>query len=112
MLLIELGFISNANDLNQVLNKIGAACNAIVTSFGHNSSMVSRKPPVLRLHKVLQCLQLLIFHAHIMKTELCMQLNVIRLKIALQKRLKLLSGKQLGKVLNIIKLCGVTDWYG
>ena len=41
MLLIELGFISNANDLNQVLNKIDAACNAIVGSFGYIGGVVS-----------------------------------------------------------------------
>ncbi|WP_157456219.1 N-acetylmuramoyl-L-alanine amidase [Carnobacterium maltaromaticum] len=49
MLLIELGFISNANDLNQVLNKIDAACNAIVTSFGYNGGSApvpeNPKPP-------------------------------------------------------------------
>lgn len=46
MLLIELGFISNANDLNQILSKIDAACNAIVTSFGYNggNSLVPEKP--------------------------------------------------------------------
>ncbi len=41
MLLIELGFISNANDLNQVLNKIDAACNAIVGSFGYSGGAIS-----------------------------------------------------------------------
>lgn len=46
MLLIELGFISNANDLNQILSKIDAACNAIVTSFGYKggNAPVSEKP--------------------------------------------------------------------
>ncbi|MHC5551191.1 N-acetylmuramoyl-L-alanine amidase [Carnobacterium maltaromaticum] len=41
MLLIELGFISNANDLNQVLNKIDAACNAIVGSFCYSGGAIS-----------------------------------------------------------------------
>ncbi|MEK4150965.1 N-acetylmuramoyl-L-alanine amidase [Carnobacterium sp. FSL E2-0243] len=45
MLLIELGFISNANDLNQVLNKIDAACNAIVGSFGYNGGTAPTPSP-------------------------------------------------------------------
>lgn len=53
MLLIELGFISNANDLNQVLNKIDQACTAIVTSFGYAGTAAPKPPtptvPVLKI---------------------------------------------------------------
>ena len=46
MLLIELGFISNENDLNQVLNKIDEACNVIVKSFGYSGSEQNVPQPV------------------------------------------------------------------
>ena len=53
MLLIELGFISNANDLSQVLNKIDQACTAIVTSFGYTGTVAPTPPtpsvPMLKI---------------------------------------------------------------
>ncbi|MBC9810076.1 N-acetylmuramoyl-L-alanine amidase [Carnobacterium maltaromaticum] len=51
MLLIELGFISNANDLNQILSKIDQACTAIVTSFGYTGTPAPPQPvgPVLKI---------------------------------------------------------------
>lgn len=53
MLLIELGFISNSNDLNQILNKRPQAVQAIASSFGVTGSVPTPtptptpKPPVV-----------------------------------------------------------------
>lgn len=44
MLLIELGFISNSNDLNQILNKRPQAVQAIASSFGVTGSVPTPTP--------------------------------------------------------------------
>lgn len=44
MLLIELGFISNSNDLNQILNKRPEAVAAIASSFGVTGSVPNPSP--------------------------------------------------------------------
>lgn len=46
MLLIELGFISNANDVAQVLNKRPQAVKAIAESFGYSTGTPAPTPPI------------------------------------------------------------------